>query len=273
MTVPAIRGLTVCVGPAYAKLLAVTLWRNMRHLTDAVVVTTPDDAATHEVVRSVPGARVFATDAFYRHGAAFNKGLACEEAFDDMGRSGWIAIIDADTMLPDSLPLHLLRPDCLHGCPRRILADPSRWHPGFDWRGAQETRDGACVGYLQIFRADAPTVRERRPWYDVSFAHAGGGDAYFLELWPKRQRIVLPMEVLHLGPRDTHWFGTTPEAKDLMTAYVVRNGWTRFRPDADPTAVHRVGEIVERVQVPGYEPSSYQLPFVRRRIERERGRG
>ena len=98
----------------------------------------------------------------------------------------------------------------------------------------------------------------------MSFSHAGGGDAYFMTHWDRSRLSVLNMDVLHLGPKDTNWFGTSPEARDVMAAYVVRNGWDRSHPLVDRTADARVGEIVERVTVPGYEPSGYELPFVLR---------
>ncbi len=267
---PAIRGLTVSVG--YGSLLAITLIRNMRHLTSCLVITSPEDEHTQEVARSVPGVTLSITNAFTRHGAFFNKGLSIEEAgFDVMGRHGWTLIWDADCLFPDVLPLGQLRPDTLHGCRRRILEDPLKWTPGLDWSTCPLSRDGGPVGYFQLFDANAQALANRRPWYDVSFAHAGGGDAYFCQLWPKR--VVLPFDVLHLGPRDTNWFGTDEAARQVMTAFVLRNGWRRARPNIDPSVAEAVGEIVERVDVPGYAPSGYELPFVRRAQQQERRYG
>jgi hypothetical protein len=262
---PAIRGITVSVG--YADALAITLVRNMRHLTECLVITSPDDTATAAVVRSVPGARLLVTDAFTRHGARFNKGLAMEEGFDVFGREGWLLIWDADVILPDALPLGMLQPHTLYGARRRILDDPGRWCPELPWAACPLSRDGGPIGFFQLFHAADPAVKDRRPWYDPTFAHAGGGDAYFLTHWPPNRRVVLSLDVLHLGPKDVNWFGTDPEGRDLMTAFVVRNGWTRCQPRVDRTAVDRVGEIVERVDVPGYEPTGFELPFVRRAQE------
>lgn len=236
----------------------------MRHLTECVIVTSPEDNATKEVVRSVPGARLIETDAFTRHGASFNKGLALEEGFDCLGRHGWIVIYDADVLFPDLLPYNRFRPDCINGCRRRILADPSKWFPDLNWTMCPFLRDGGPVGYFQLFHADDPAIRDKRPWYDVSFGYAGGGDAYFITLWDGSHRKVHPFDVLHLGERDRNWFGVDPDSRDLMSAFVVRNGWTRPRLKTDPSADKRVGEIRERVQVPGYAPSGFELPFVRR---------
>jgi hypothetical protein len=268
---PAIRGVTVCVGPWYAALLRITLVRNLRHLVETVVITTPEDEETQEIVKSVPGAILSVTDAFTRPDAngvrpRFNKSLAIEESgFDILGRHGWIVVWDSDCLWPDSLPLDRLRPGHLHGARRRVLDDPARWHPGFDWGRCPPSRDGnSPIGFFQLFHGDDSALAGKRPWYDVSFAHAGGGDAAFMYHWPRSKHVMLPLEVLHLGKVDQNWFGTDPAGRDMMAAFVHRNGWRRAAANLDPTAVERVGEIVERVEVPGYPVSSFELPFVRR---------
>lgn len=261
---PPLRGITVSVGQWYASLLAITLVRNQRHLVETLVVTAPGDPAV-EVARAVPGVRVFETTAFFEHGARFNKGYSLELGFDQLGRHGWIVVWDADCLWPDSLPLDRLRPDCLHGATRRVLADPGLWTPGLDWSACPKHPDGnAPIGHTQIFSADAPAIKDRRPWYNVNSPHAGLGDAEFLERFPVQQRVMLPMEVLHLGPVDSHWWGTDEAGKDMMAAYVHRMGWRRAMRHADPTATERVGELPERIDVPGYEMSDYLMPFERR---------
>lgn len=264
-----IRGITVSVSQAYADLLAISLPRNMRHLTECLVVTEPGDPAV-EVARSIPGVRVYETNSFTKHQALFNKGLCMEEGFDVLGRHGWILIFDADIVLPDSYDLPPLRTDTLYGVRRRCLADPSTYRDDLNWRACPAMLDGGPIGFHQLFHADAPALESRRPWYDVTFAHAGGGDAYFMDLFPRDKRRVLPIDVLHLGERDRSWFGTSPEAREVMKAFVVRNGWTRGRRDIDPRVIDRVGDFPERVQVPGYEPSDYDLPFTRRAKARMR---
>lgn len=264
-----VRGITVCVGDWYAATLAVCLVRNMRHLTSCVVVTAPGQHEVTAVVRGVPGVTLFETDAFTRPDANgvtphFNKGLALEEGFDFMGRYGRILIWDADILFPDFIPWDAMNPGHLCGATRRILNDPTHWSPALDWRRCPVVRDGGPIGFFQCFDASDPAVKDKRPWYDVSFAHAGGGDAYFLTHWPRLKWQITALEVLHLGPRDTHWFGCDPAGRDVMAAFVTRNGWNRSHSRVDRTAVTRVGEITERVDVPGYEPSTFELPFVRR---------
>jgi hypothetical protein len=199
-----VRGIIVCVD--YDDLLEITLVRNARHLTEILVVTAPHDERTKAVVSRVPSVRLFETDAFYRNGAKFNKGAAMEEGFDVLGREGWILILDADILLPDVLPIPKLRPDCLYSASRVMLDDPRQWTPDFDWSRAARTRESTFAGYFQLFHTSDPHL-VRRPWYDTTFNHAGGGDEVFQSHWSRKHKIRLPFDVLHLGPRDTNWFG------------------------------------------------------------------
>jgi hypothetical protein len=87
-----------------------------------------------------------------------------------------------------------------------------------------------------------------------------------MDSFPPPKRRVLPIEVLHLGERDRNWFGTDEQGRRIMDAFVVWNGWSRARTcrKIDPSVVDEVGEIMERVDVPGYGISSFELPFVKR---------
>ncbi len=206
------RGICVCVH--YDDLLRITLVRNMRHLTECLVVTHPEDAKTLEVVASVPGARAYCTDAFYRDGAKFNKGLAMEEGFDALGRGGpdpydgWVLIWDADILLPEVVTHDSgLQRGRLYSANRLILEDPAKWSPQFDWRHADRTREFTFAGFFQLFHTTHQRIVNKRPWYDVDFTHAGGGDHYFQSLWTDDFKTSLPFNVLHLGPRDANWYG------------------------------------------------------------------
>lgn len=265
---PAVRGLTISVG--YCDILAITLPRNLRHFTECVVVTSPDDARTQEVARSVPGVRLSITDAFTRPGSngvvpRFNKGLGMEEGgFDFMGREGWICIFDADILFPPVVPFDLLQAGYLYGARRRVLADATRWRPHLDWRNCPVHKDGGPVGFFQCFNADDPAIRGRLPWYDVTFPHAGGGDAKFMRMWPRSHWKILNCDTLHLGQVDQNWFGCDQEGRDLMAKFVRDNGWKRAMHLHKPEAAARAGEIPGRVEVPGYGVSSFELPFVQR---------
>jgi len=187
-----------------------------------------------------------------------------ELGFDFIGRHGFICIHDADILLPDSLPLDSLSPDHLHGARRRILADPAKWRPDLVWTTCPIHLDGGPIGFLQIANGEGQFLRDKKPWYDVSFTHGGGGDAYFMDLFPKSHQRVLPIDVLHLGLPDMNWFGCDQAGRDMMARFVHENGWHRAQRHHTRESAARAPEIVDRVQVPGYPVSEYELPFVKR---------
>lgn len=276
---PRLRGIVICKG--YDDILAITLPANMRHMDECLVVTSPEDERTKAVARSVPNVRLFETDAFTRPGTDgtvpdFNKGLAMEEGFSVLGRDGWILILDADILLPPQLPpVDQLPPTQLYGAKRRILEDVAQWSPYFDWSLAPLAPMQLIPGYFQLFHADDPHVRDKPYWYNATFTHCGGCDAAFSEFWPPARMVTLPIEVLHLGPIDTNWFGRasdrldgegTPNqaARDKMDAYLTANGWAGARRGVDRTALERVGYPIDRLEVPGHD-SSYEMPGKRLR--------
>lgn len=249
-----IHGLTVSVG--YDDLAAVTLPRNLRHLASVTMLTSPDDVKTQALCRQYDRVRCVVTDAFTRHGAKFNKGLAIEEASREL--AGWVLIFDADIILPDSFALSKLNADCLYGAKRRILDDPSEYRDGIPWIRYPTCRDRDVYGYFQLFNTSSKFLT-KRPWYEPTFTHAGGCDAYFASLFPRTHKRWLAHSVLHLGPRDKNWFGrVTPrmdgepvaKTKDEMEALLRSKGWSR----------PKTGEVIsERVDVPGYDPTGFEL--------------
>lgn len=263
-----LRGITISVN--YSEVLKITLVRNMRHLSECLVVTDLEDHATREVCQGIPGVHVLSTDAFTRHGARFNKGLGMEEGFDAMGRHGQIVIWDADILFPNDFSLGPLKPDTLHGCRRRMLENVAEWHPDVDWTRYPHSRDGGPIGFWQCFNADDPAIRDKRPWYDVSFSHAGGGDAAFIMHWTPLTRKVLPIDVLHLGQTDVNWFGTDQQGRDMMARFVRENGWRNAVRKHSEESASRSPEVIHRVDVPGYGISDFELPFVKRAQMRPR---
>lgn len=220
-----IRGIVTCVD--YDDYLSLTLPRNARHLTSVVVVTSPADKRTQELVKAVPSARCFITDAFTRGSKRFNKGAALEEAFDAMGREGWILIHDADTLLPDVVPFDSLDAAKLYGSKRRLCHSTTVPHES-EWKQFPVSREAGWPGYFQLFHASA--IANIRPWYATHSPHAGIGDAHFQNHWPVALKAWLPMEVLHLGPRDTNWHGrASPRLDGLPTPLTEAEAAELFR--------------------------------------------
>lgn len=256
-----IKGVVVCV--KYDDLLAITLPRNVWHLSSCLVVTTKEDERTKAVVRSVPGCQIYETDAFTRHGATFNKSLAMEEAFDIVGRSGWIMVWDADVILPDQSPLFSdVVPGHLYSARRHVLNDARQWHDRLSWGSVPVHMDRLFPGYFHLFHADDPAL-QRRPWYDVTFSHAGGGDGYFQSRWADKDKVRFPWNVMHLGPIDTNWHGRvtdrvdgqplgpeSEQARAMQECYVRAKGWVRG---------YRRQAVNEHVEVPGHSPTTFKV--------------
>lgn len=242
------KGIVTCVD--YADLLALTLPSNMEHMAECLVITASRDTETQRLCASIPGVKLYVTDDFFKDGASFNKGRCIEAGFDVIGRDGWILIWDADIMFPHPneipKPLVQLQPDILYGAPRRIVQNPLKWDPAAPWNVFPRRNDNKrVIGYFQLFNAASRFLRDRRPWYDQTFTHAGGGDGYFESLTPRQHQCLLPFDVLHLGPCDANWFGrSTPrldgsvpersaELQALMHRYHRFKGWCGYRPSGE----------------------------------------
>jgi hypothetical protein len=200
--------ITVCVD--MDDILAVTLPHNAKHFGTYTVVTAPHDTATMAAVPAFMS--VFITDAFYRDGAKFNKGLAIEEA---LPHKGWIATIDADIILPDPFlfDLDALDKNCLYGARRRMLFNPADYHGQTDWSGLPLAPDGEIPGCFQLFHADAAVLRER-PWFGTDWTHAGGYDSVFEAKFRPHNTRWLPFEILHLGQDGVNWYGRVTDRLD-----------------------------------------------------------
>ena len=208
------KALTVCVD--YDDLLALTLPRNLQHLEEVLVVTAPQDERTKALVEETRGARCYITDAFYRGGAQFNKGAAVEEAFDQLGREGWMCIIDADTLLPQAVswPNEV---GFIYSAPRRMCREQDKAVAAvetYDWSGFKLGSDGEPAGYLQVFHARDPAIAGARPWYGLGWKGANGCDSDFSARWGRKKWRSLPFEVLHLGDDNLNWWGRQTKRLD-----------------------------------------------------------
>lgn len=194
------KSIVVCVD--FDDLLSITLPRNKRHFEKVVVITTKEDKRT-QYVAAVHHCECLITDAFTRHGATFNKGLAIEEGLSYAGRTGWLCIWDCDIVLPEIASMTNLSKDCLYGAQRRILQDPREFRDGVDWSALPcPTKSWECAGYFQLFYTPSPSLIEW-PWYGTRWKHAGGGDSDFQLRYPRDKWKHVPFDVLHLGPEGT----------------------------------------------------------------------
>jgi len=194
-----ITSLTVCVN--YHDLCTITLPVLRSQVDHCVVVTSPQDVETRRLALK-HHALVVVTDAFYRDGASFNKALALEEAVDAIEREGWndwILHIDADVLVPNDMRHRLpeLQEDTMYGSPRLMAYTKE----DLDKQTLVDARDGEMAGWFQLFYGAGLT----RPWYDVTWKHAGGYDSEFWQRFQRREWV--PFKVIHLGKDGQNWHG------------------------------------------------------------------
>lgn len=199
----------ILVSVDYADLLAVCLDQNLHHFKEMLIVSSPDDYDTHRVALEF-GVPTYLTDSFYSQGASFNKWKALEEGLDYYGRYGWLCIMDADIVWPQSLPSFLLYQNYLYAPRRRMLLNPSlqALPQEREWDKLSLHPNAAeWAGYSQIFYAFDEHLPPQTPWHETDWKHAGGADSFFQRLWPKSHKIRPPFQVLHLGQGGKNWCG------------------------------------------------------------------
>ncbi len=198
-----INGLVVCVN--YADMLALGIARWMTGLDSLTVVTDTRDRATPELAAE-HRARCVATNKFYEHGAAFNKGAAMEYARTSvMPFRDWCLLLDADVVPEegwrDRIEGHL-QTGRLHGCWRLDARDAD----GIDKPTGRVADDVVGYGYFQLFHTEDPIVRARKPLLDTDWQHGGNYDSTLLLAWGQ-PAVELPLRLWHIGGVSHNWYG------------------------------------------------------------------
>jgi len=229
----------------YSDILSVTLPHNRRHFRNVTIITSPDDQKNVQLLADASGARVFVTDAFYRHGAKFNKWLALEEGLSSVPRKAWTCLLDADVLWPFHIDLdRILRIGHLYTPRRRmcqtIPEDRASIPEEGDWHlYPLHRQEVEFAGYSQIFHADDHMLGTP-PWHQVDWSHAGGADSFFQAKWPVERKVRPAFQVLHLGESGKNWFGRGKEGTEEMTAEMWRTRRERRAKGLDPFTEEKI---------------------------------
>ncbi len=217
---------TTCVN--YCDLLRVAHHHNLSAAAfdDYIVITHPHDHETVAWAQAHKEVTPVYTDAFYRDGARFNKGLALAEglnALKSICDPEWIAVMDADTFVPpdwrDQLSRANLDKEWLYGARRVLLPTWTEYERL--WKDDVETFEipkGLGYGYLQLFHWQSQTFQTRLARGE---AYPSGPDCTevdwkFRNCWGDtddsytvtRGRLAeLPFKVFCLGPHGTNHTG------------------------------------------------------------------
>ncbi len=220
----------IIVSVDYTDLLSLTLPYNRHHFNRVMIVTSVQDYGNVQPVAEKHNCDVYETNSFYDHGATFNKWLALEQGLDELGRRGFICVMDADILWPKDLhgwkpekgylysPLRHMHEDLRQRFEHYEEPKPGKlggsWPtaisvipPERDWWQFPIHRNiSEWAGYTQIFHADDPYLG-KPPWYETDWKHAGGADSFFQLKWPLIYKRRPPWECLHLGPAGQNWCG------------------------------------------------------------------
>lgn len=197
----------VVVSVHYGDCLSITLPYNRHHFSKVVVVTTPDDEYSGHVALS-NDCVVLRTDIFHRNGAPFAKYDGIEAGLNTLGREGWVALMDADILLPKAASFDGMQIGHLYGAHRRMCPEIMGVHEEWwsQYSICRRLPEHWFSGYLQVFHADDPHLG-LPPWHGSGHKTAADGDGVLMRHWEKHERLRLPFEVLHLGPAMVNWSG------------------------------------------------------------------
>lgn len=224
-----------CVCVDYLDILKLTLPYNAHQFEKINFITSPNDAERLQKYlwddfHPQPGVRcaslgIFVTDLFYRDGAKFNKWAALEWGLDQVGREGWICLLDADVVWPKAAWSQLLnlKEGNLYTPRRRMCVDIPKDEASIpnerEWKNYPLHRnDAEFAGYSQIFHASDPVLGPP-PWHETDWIHAGGADSFFQFKWKPDKKIRPGFEVLHLGEAGVNWMGRASPYADGSQPY------------------------------------------------------
>jgi hypothetical protein len=218
----------------YADFLRLTLPAAKRAFGSVTVLTSPQDLQTRFVCESI-GAKPYLTDVWQEYGATFNKSAAISECLQVVTQNDddcWVLLMDADVLLPDGVRIDLpaLDRSTLYSVPRRLCENESDWISfragrmpwgafpldippvigGKVWGGVPTANPAGLMGYFQLWHLSClggirimPLSRNAAS-YDISFALR----------FADNKRVLLPFEVLHLGPIRVNWDGRNSASWD-----------------------------------------------------------
>jgi hypothetical protein len=240
----------IMVAVDYQDILRISLPYNQHHFDEITIVTDPKSGKSvfDVVYHHTPDRKIciLETELFYTDGAVFNKWRALEWGLDQMGRHGWICIMDADVLWPKDVvvqeiegmgnlfiktPYGLGRPVLVGQLctPLRRMAPwplPSAnvitgisksdlpYYSVIPLLPEEKTWNTyplhrnvqEWAGYSQIFHADDPVLGPP-PWHETNWKTAGSADSFFQQKWPHERKIRPPFHCLHLGPSGVNWCG------------------------------------------------------------------
>ncbi len=195
--------ITVCVG--YWDFLRLSLPYTTKFASKIYVVTTLDEKIPWDLPATV---NVHRTDAFYRHGAAFNKAAVTREIQGIVHQKhpdDWVLLLDADVLAPADICFGVTEKDCIYGVTRLDYKTPK------DFAGGHATPyfyPGA--GYFQLYF-------DKSKRYPESSFDCSECDITFDRSFPRAE--LVGGAASHVGPHTVNWKGrVSPEWPTTVSA-------------------------------------------------------
>ena len=131
------RAIITCVD--YDDFLRITLSRTLAAFEKVFVVTSLTDIATMRYVNEQRDRNMalncWPTNAFLSPDLSMNKGAALDEVIGTVKHNypGWVCVLDADIVLPETMDLSGIERGCLYSPRRRMMTDPGPIPPEDQW--------------------------------------------------------------------------------------------------------------------------------------------
>lgn len=183
---------TICVD--YWDLLAMTLPQTLGWATHVYIVTTPEQAFE----TACDDVTVLAYPHFYHKNAFFNKSgalLFAQNIVHAQHPGAWVALVDADVMVPTVPEETSLNRCALYGAPR---VDYESLHDYFQ-RVNGRPYDILGAGYFQMYW-------DKSKFYEPHSKDASESDMTFYKKFQSKIQLRMP-PIVHLGERDKNWKG------------------------------------------------------------------
>lgn len=120
----------ITVSDQYSDFLAETVKWNIDHVDRWIIVSSPEDVATHEVCRKY-NLELLISEDHKKYGDTFNKGRLIERGLQHLSAEGWRLHIDADIVLPYHFKKLLraadIQEDKIYGCDRIMINGYDEW--------------------------------------------------------------------------------------------------------------------------------------------------
>jgi hypothetical protein len=183
--------ITACVG--YWDVLRQSFPYTAKFASTVYIVTALEEKIPWDLPANVV---VYRTDAFYRHGAAFNKAAAIREIQDIVHPKhpdDWVLLLDADILAPADICFGVCDKHCIYGVTRLDYETPEDFA-----RGDAVSYSHPGAGYFQLYFDK--TKRYPESSYDCSEC-----DITFYKSFPKAH--LVGGAVSHIGPHTVNWKG------------------------------------------------------------------